>query len=93
MTDLDVLAFVIWGGGLFNVGFLAGWFACRRVLRQSSAAKGFAQEARGPRSALVPKVLVSRSEALQTDGEEPPAFAQVLTEKPAVREGAERRVS
>jgi hypothetical protein len=35
MTDLDVLAFVIWGGGLFNVGFLAGWFAGRRRLRQS----------------------------------------------------------
>jgi len=24
MTDLDVLAFVIWGGGLFNVGILSG---------------------------------------------------------------------
>jgi hypothetical protein len=34
MTDFDVLAFVIWGGGLFNVGFLAGWFACRRRLWQ-----------------------------------------------------------
>lgn len=43
MTDLDVLAFVVWGGGLFNVGFLAGWFACWRRLRQSNGeAKGFA---------------------------------------------------
>ena len=38
MTDLDVLAFVVWGGGLFNVGFLAGWFAGRRRLRQSDVA-------------------------------------------------------
>jgi hypothetical protein len=53
MTDPDLLALVVWGGGLFNVGFLAGWFACRRVLRQPSAAKGFAQDVRGP------KLLVS----------------------------------
>jgi hypothetical protein len=86
MTDLEVLAFVVWGGGLFNVGFLAGWFACRRVLRQSSAAKGFAQDVRGPRSASAPKLFVSGSEALKTDGEDP-AFAQLLTEKPTVREG------
>jgi hypothetical protein len=53
MTDPDVLAFVVWGGALFNVGFLAGWFACRRVLRRSSAAKEFTQDVRGP------KLLVS----------------------------------
>lgn len=52
MTDLDVLAFVIWGGGLFNVGFLAGWFACRRRPWQSNGeVKGF--ELRGRRMIFI----------------------------------------
>jgi hypothetical protein len=40
MTDLDMLAVIVWGGGLFNVGFLAGWFASRRVLRRPGDAMG-----------------------------------------------------
>jgi hypothetical protein len=93
MTNLDVLAFVVWDGGLFNVGFLAGWFACRRALRQSIEAKGLAQDDGEPRSALLSKLSVSEGEAPQTDRQEPPAFAQLSTEKRAVREGAERRAS
>jgi hypothetical protein len=53
MSNLDVLAFVVWGGGLFNVGFLAGWFAGRRRLRQSDGeAKRFALQGREPVSVL-----------------------------------------
>jgi len=90
MTNLDVLAFVVWGGGLFNVGFLAGWFAGRRRLRQSDGeAKRSALQAREPASALrvtgkqLP--LPVGSDPVQT-GEEPPVFAHLLTQKSAVRE-------
>jgi hypothetical protein len=94
MTDLDVLAFVVWGGGLFNVGFLAGWFAGRRRLRQAEGvAKGLALQGSEPVSARVPSALVSGSGGrlplgsgpVQT-GEESPAFAHLLTQKSAVRE-------
>jgi hypothetical protein len=94
MTDLDVLTFVVWGGGLFNVGFLAGWFAGRRRLRQSdSKAKRFAlQESRDTVSALrvaesgCPSSL--RGKPAPTEGEEAPAFAHPSTQKSAVREVA-----
>jgi hypothetical protein len=75
MSNLDVLAFVVWGGGLFNVGFLAGWFAGRRRLRQSDGeAKRFALQGREPVSVL--RVAEKRPEGkpTQTEREELPAF-------------------
>ena len=73
MTNLDVLAFVVWGGGLFNVGFLAGWFAGRRRLRQS--------DDETKRFALQDRELVAgsdlRGKPAQTEGEELPAFREV----------------
>jgi hypothetical protein len=78
MTDLDVLAFVIWGGGLFNVGFFAGWFAGRRRLRQSDCeAKRFALQAREPVSVLHVAGSDLRGKPAQTEGEELPAFREV----------------
>jgi hypothetical protein len=78
MSNLDVLAFVLWGGGLFNVGFLAGWFAGRRRLRQSDGeAKTFALQGREPVSALRVAGGDLRSMPAQTEGEELPAFREV----------------
>ena len=89
MTDLDVLVLVVWGGGLFNVGFLAGWFACRRILRRSGEASEVAPTARRPGSTLAPGLLMSANEAVRTDGKDPPGFGQLLREESAVRERAE----
>jgi hypothetical protein len=93
MTDLDVLTFVVWGGGLFNVGFLAGWFAGRRRLPQSDdEPKRDALQGRDTVSALrvaqsgCPSSL--RGKPAPTEGEEAPAFAHPSTQKSAVREVA-----
>jgi hypothetical protein len=78
MSNLDVLAFVIWGGGLFNVGFLAGWFAGRRRLWQSDGeAKSFALQDGDPVSALRVAGIDLRGKPAQTEGEELPAFREV----------------
>jgi hypothetical protein len=78
MTDLDVLALVIWGGGLFNVGFFAGWFAGRRRLRElEGEAKSFALEGGEPVSALRVARSDLRGKPAQTEGEELPPFREV----------------
>jgi hypothetical protein len=78
MSNLDVLAFVLWGGGLFNVGFLAGWFAGRRRLRQSDGeANRFALKGGGTLSALRVAGSDSRGKPTQTEREELPGFREV----------------
>src|SRR5919106_167320 len=85
MTNLDVLAFVVWGGGLFNVGFLAGWFAGRRRLRQSDdETKRFALQDRELVSALRVAGSDLRGMPARTEGEELPVCARPLTQKSAV---------
>jgi hypothetical protein len=60
MSSLDVLAFVVWGGGLFNVGFIAGWCAGRRMLRQSDhRVKGSALPSAEPVPAEGPDLFMS----------------------------------
>jgi hypothetical protein len=34
MSSLNMISFIVWGGVLFNVGFIAGWCAGRRMLRR-----------------------------------------------------------
>jgi hypothetical protein len=49
MSRFEILAFVVWGGGLFNVGFIAGWYARRRILRRwNVAVKGSALRSEKP---------------------------------------------
>ena len=60
MSRFEIIASVVWGGGLFNVGFIVGWYAHRRMLRRRDVAVKGSLRSKKPAPAAGPDLVVPR---------------------------------